>query len=70
MAADVTSTVWDCVICTKSRVPLRKQPNHQKLFPAFAPLELVAIDILGPHSKSQRGFQYTNMMADRLAKLV
>jgi len=40
-----------------------------KLFPPRGPLEMVAIDILGPLPQSSRGFRFILVMADRFTKL-
>ena len=40
-----------------------------KLFPATAPLDSVAIDILGPLPKSSRGFIFMLLISDRFTKL-
>lgn len=54
----------------KNRVCLRKQTNHWKLYPAFGPLEFVAIDILGLLPKCLCDFQNINVILDRLINLV
>lgn len=51
MPVDVYAFVRSCTFCARERVKLRKHANPLVLFPARAPLEEVAIDILGPFQK-------------------
>lgn len=69
MAVDVYATVRMCTSCAKERVTLRKHKSFMKLFPATAPLEFVAIDILGPLRKTASGNEYLLVMTDRFSKL-
>ena len=70
MAVEAYSTVRNCVECAKNRITLRKHASHLKLFPAQAPLEYVAIDILGPLLTSRRKNRYLLVIVDRFSKLV
>ena len=48
---------------------LRKHRAELKLFPAHAPLDYVAIDILGPLIQSKDGYKYILVISDRFSKL-
>lgn len=69
MAADVTETVRSCTTCAKNRIKERTRTSFLKLFPASAPLEYVAIDILGPLPKTSHGNRFLLVMTDRFSKL-
>ena len=69
MAADVVRTVKQCDTCSRNRVNLSKRTNPLKLFPANAPLESVAMDILGPLSKTRHGNRFLLVIADRYTKI-
>ena len=69
MAADVMSTVRSCPNCAKNRIRLIKNSNSMKLFPATAPLESMAMDLLGPLQKSKAGNRFILVMMDRFTKL-
>ena len=69
MAADVFATVRNCTRCAKNRIKLRRRTNYLKLFPAREPLESVAMDVLGPLTKTKKGHQYLLIISDRFTKL-
>ena len=69
MAADVFATVRNCGRCAKNRILLRKRTNYLRLFPATRPLESVAIDVLGPLTKTKKGHRYILVMTCRFSKL-
>ena len=54
----------------KEKDSLRQLRNFLKLFPARAPPEFVAIDILGELIKTPRGSCYMLVISDRFSKLV
>lgn len=54
MAKNVNELVDNCLECGKMRENYRQQRNL-KLFPAKGPLQFVAMDILGPLLKTERG---------------
>ena len=70
MSMDVYDTVRQCTSCAKERIALRKHASYLSLFPAKAPLEYVAIDILGPlpYTTGKRN-RYLLVIADRYSKL-
>jgi transposase InsO family protein len=69
MALDAYNVVKNCVTCARNRIKLRRHASPLKLFPARAPLEYVAIDILGELVKTPRGNRYLLVMTDRYSKL-
>ena len=69
MALDAYNTVRQCATCARNRIKLRKHSSTLKLFPAKAPLEFIAIDLLGELIKTPRGNRYLLVMTDRYSKL-
>lgn len=70
MAVDCYAVARNCISCARNRVLLRKNSKKMQLFPAKAPLEYVAIDILGELIKTPRGYRYLLVISDRFSKLV
>ncbi len=58
MVADVYYTVRQCSSCARDRITLQQRTTPLTLFPARAPLESVALDLLGPLPKSLKGHLY------------
>lgn len=69
MAADIFNTVRNCHGSVKNRIRLRKKTNPLALFLATVPLRSLAIDILGPLTKTKRGFRFLLVITDRSMKL-
>ncbi len=69
LGGDVYHTVRLCATCAKDRIDLRRHTTPLTLFPARAPLESVALDLLGPLPKSKRGNTHILVMVDRFSKL-
>ena len=69
MIADVRSCASRCDACARERVKLRTHQAPLKLFPANAPLEYVAVDILGPLPRASSGHRFILVMTDRFSKL-
>ena len=69
MAADAYKTVRTCKTCAKNRVKLRKRTHPLRLFPARSPLEALSIDILGPLTKTKKGYRFLLLVTDRFTKL-
>ena len=76
MAADVYKTVRTCNACAKNRVRLRKRrvrlrkrTHPLRLFPARSPVEALSIDILGPLTKTKKGYRFLLVLPDRFTKL-
>ena len=60
----------NCAACARARVKLRKNTKEMKLFTPKAPLEFVAIDILGELITTKRGHRYILVISDRYSKLI
>ena len=69
MTSEVYSAARNCQLCAKERIQLRKHASKLKLFPATAPLESVALELLGPLPKTRRGHNYLLVITDRYTKL-
>ena len=69
MAADTYDFVKNCDKCAQERITLRRHASKLKLFPAKAPLESVAIDLMGPLPVTNRKNRYLLVMTDRYTKL-
>ena len=69
MEADVYRTVRTCNACAKNRVKLRKRTHPLRLFSAQSPLEALSIDILGPLTKTKKGYRFLLVVTDRFTKL-
>ena len=69
MAADISTPVRECTPCANNRLRLLRKASEMKLFLATAPLDSVAIDILGPLPKSARGYIFMLVISDRFTKL-
>jgi Integrase zinc binding domain len=48
MAIDIHHFVQNCALCARKRLVTQRKTTYLKLFPPSAPLEFVAMDILGP----------------------
>ena len=70
MSVDCYATAKNCVTCAKNRIFLQKNKNYLKLFPAEAPLEFVAIDILGELLRITRGKRLSLVISESFSKLV
>ena len=70
MAVDAYDTVRNCTDCARNRIKLRRNSSKLKLFPAKAPLESVAMDILGQLIRTARGNRFLLVIVDRFSKLV
>jgi Integrase zinc binding domain len=69
MSADVTKHANTCPSCCQTRLKKQRRTHHLKPFTPSAPLEQVAVDILGPLPKTKRGHQYVLVVTDRYSKL-
>ncbi|CDF36784.1 unnamed protein product [Chondrus crispus] len=70
MALDCYAVAKNCAACARERVKLRRNTKEMKLFTPKAPLEFVAIDILGEQITRKRGNRYILVISDRYSKLV
>ena len=69
VATDIYKKMRNCTNCAKNRVKLRKRTHPLRIFPATRPLESLAIDILGPLTKTKKGHRFLLLMSDRFSKL-
>lgn len=69
MALDCHAVTTSCTECARERVKYRKNSTRMKLFPATAPLESVAIDILGELIRTKKGNRFLLVITDRFTKL-
>ena len=69
LSVDCYAAARRCSTCARNRIKLRRHTSQLKLFPASAPLEAVAIDILGELIKTSQGNQYLLVISDRYTKL-
>jgi len=69
MANDVYQTVRDCRACAQTRGTFYKHQRPLRLFPAAGPLEFIAMDLLGPLTKTRRGHTDILVMTDRFSKM-
>ena len=70
MAFDCYAVSRSCTDCARNNVKLRRYSKNLSLFPARAPLEFIAIDILGELIKTARGNRFLLVITDRFSKLV
>lgn len=70
MALDCYAGARNCTECARERVRLRKNAKELRLFTPTAPLEFVAIDILGNLIETKRGNRFLLVISDRYSKLV
>ncbi len=64
------NAVRNCAPYARERIKLQQNAAQLTLFPAKAPLEDVAMDILGELLPNLRGIKFLLVMVDRFTKLV
>lgn len=69
MSSETYTTARQCDLCAKERIRQQKIASKMKLFPATAPLESVALDLLGPLPRSYHGNNHLLVITDRFTKL-
>ena len=69
MAADISSYVAACPSCVKKSLRISRKTTRLQLFPPNAPMEFVAMDILGPLTTSTKGNRFLLVVTDRFTKL-
>lgn len=67
---DAYLTVLQFPSCTRERSTLRKHATYSSLFPAQAPLDYVAIGILGPLPNKTDGHRHLLYITDQESKIV
>lgn len=70
MSVDCYGIARNCLACAKERAARRKRLTPMKKFPALAPLEDIAMDIMGEFVKTPRGNKWLRVIVDRFSKLV
>ena len=70
LVLEVYRVVRHCHTCAKERVRARKRSACLKIFPAVAPLEDVAMDLLGELVETPQGNKHLLVIIDRFTKLV
>ncbi|KAL5018859.1 hypothetical protein ScPMuIL_004581, partial [Solemya velum] len=65
---DVENWCRKCDTCAARKMPLRRAKAPMKQYNVGAPLERIAIDIMGPLPKSRRGCKYLMVVADYFTK--
>lgn len=69
MPGDIWAIVRNCHQCARNRLKLRKHKNSLNLFPAMEPLQSLAIDLVGPLTKTKNGNQFLLVTTCRFSKL-
>jgi Integrase zinc binding domain len=69
MYREIEDAVRSCEQCARNNVQERIRVNKMQLFTAHEPLEFVAIDILGPPTKTPHGNRFLLVISDRFSKL-
>ena len=68
MNADVRAYLRECVACAQKKGPQRKHRAPLKQYRVGAPLERVAIDVLGPLTRTHNGNEYILVIGDYWTK--
>lgn len=68
MAADVDYIVKNCRCCVRNTLRYSHRPNLRRIL-ASGPLELIAVDIIGPFLKTVQGSHYALVSTHRYSKL-
>jgi transposase InsO family protein len=69
MAADITHYVASCLSCVKTSLKVSRKTPRLQLFPPSAPMEFIAIDLLGPLTLTAWGNRFLLVVTDRFYKL-
>jgi Integrase core domain len=69
MAGDISRYVASCPSCVKKSLRISRKTTRMKLFPPSAPMEFVAMDIMGPLTTTDRGNRFLLVITDRFTKL-
>ena len=70
MATEVQLWITECEICSRCRTPVLSKKAPMKSIEVGQPMELWAMDILGPLPMTARGNQYILVMSDHFTKWV
>jgi Integrase zinc binding domain len=69
MAIDINRYVSSCHSCVNKSLRVARKTMNLKLFPPSAPMEYIAIDILGPLTQTEKGNRFLLVVTDRFSKL-
>ena len=69
MAMDVNRYVASCPSCIKKSLRVSRKTTKLQLFPPTAPMEFIAMDILGPLTLTDQGNRFLLVVTDRFSKL-
>jgi len=70
MTADIRSYLRKCTNCARRKKPTKNRRARLRQYTVGAPLERVALDILGPLPETERGNIYVLVIADYFTKWV
>ncbi|XP_030845845.1 uncharacterized protein LOC115925941 [Strongylocentrotus purpuratus] len=68
LAADVRSWVRKCTVCARSKNPPKKNRAPLQQYRVGAPMERVAMDIMGPLPETDKGNRYVLVIGDYFTK--
>lgn len=67
MTNAVLRVARDCPFCARTRSTVRKHQKYSKLFPAARPSAFVAMNLLRPLPRTERGHKYVLVFTDRFS---
>jgi transposase InsO family protein len=70
MAIDINRYVYSCPSCDKKSLCVAQKTMKLQLFPPSAPMEFIAMDILGPLTQTDKGSRFLLVVTDRFSKLM
>ena len=70
MREDISKWCRECLLCQQRKGPLRKPRSPMQQYLVGAPMERIALDILGPLPESYDGNKYILVIADYFSKWV
>lgn len=65
---DIIKWVHNCTICNSRKQPHRKAKSKMKQYCVGAPMERVALDLIGPLPLSHKGNKYVLIVSDYFTK--
>ena len=68
MDADIRSVVRKCDVCARRKTPLKKRKAPLQQESVGAPMERVALDVVGPLPETERGNKYILVVGDYFSK--
>jgi Integrase zinc binding domain/Integrase core domain len=69
MAIDINRYVESCPSCVKKSLRASRKTMQLQLFPPSAPMDFIAMDILGPLTPTDKGNRFLLVVTDRFTKL-